>query len=79
MVILFPMTKIKEIREKLKMSQQELGEAVGVGQTAISNYEVGDRIPDVPVAIKLRDLAVKNKIKVSLEDLLVRTESRRSA
>lgn len=65
------MSIIKSLRERLKLSQKQLGEAVGVGQTAISNYEVGERTPEIDVAIKLRDLASENHIEIPIESILV--------
>ncbi len=54
------MNRIKELREKKKMTQQELGKLIGKSQTAICLYENGSRIPDVIIAQRLSDaLGVK--------------------
>ena len=37
--------RIKALRKRLKMSQQEFGERIGVKQTTIANYENGARQP----------------------------------
>jgi transcriptional regulator with XRE-family HTH domain len=36
-------TKIKKIREKLGLSQEELGKKLGIGRVAVSQIETGDR------------------------------------
>ncbi len=44
-----PMTMAQRItreRKRLKLSQQQLADLVGVGQTAVSNWEVGKREPE---------------------------------
>ena len=37
------MNRIRQLRIKKKMTQQEVGEALGVGNTAVSMYEHGHR------------------------------------
>ena len=37
------MNRIRQLRIKNKMTQQEVGEALGVGNTAVSMYENGHR------------------------------------
>ena len=37
------MNRIRQLRMKKKMTQQEVGEALGVGNTAVSMYENGHR------------------------------------
>lgn len=46
---------IREMRIKRGLSQAQLGDLVGVGRSAISNYEKGFRIPDLEIAEKLAD------------------------
>ena len=45
-----PKNKIKEFRDKRGLTQVELGQLLGMSQTAISLYESGDRKPDVETA-----------------------------
>lgn len=45
--------KIRQYREKKKMTQQELGHKIGKSQIAISLYETGERIPNVAIARKI--------------------------
>lgn len=48
--------KLKELRNRKKMSIAEVSRAVGVTQSAISNYETGYRIPRDETKIKLANL-----------------------
>lgn len=49
--------------EKFGMSQQRLGELVGVSQAAINRYANGERFPS-PVMIKKLEKATGNRVKV---------------
>nr|DAE86812.1 MAG TPA: Helix-turn-helix XRE-family like protein [Caudoviricetes sp.] len=42
--------KIREYREKAKLTQQELGAIIGKSQIAISLYESGERTPSIKVS-----------------------------
>ena len=42
--------KIREYREKAKLTQQELGAMIGKSQIAISLYESGERTPSIKVS-----------------------------
>jgi len=46
--------RIRELRSKNGMSQKDLGDALGVWQTTISQIESGNNLPSVPL---LRDMA----------------------
>lgn len=50
------MKRIAEERKKQNLSQQELGELLGVSQQTISKYEKGTREPDTQTLIKLSRL-----------------------
>ena len=45
--------RVKELRIKLGLSQQELGNAVGVTKVSICGYENGSRIPNLDNLVKL--------------------------
>lgn len=47
------MNKLKELRKKHKMSQQDLADLVGIHRTAYLRMESGERLPKVDLAIKL--------------------------
>jgi transcriptional regulator with XRE-family HTH domain len=60
---------IKKLRENLKMSQQEFGLAIGSSQTAVSQYELGQKTPSLKVINKILALAKSRKLKFKpLED-----------
>lgn len=46
---------LKELRKQKHLSQTELAKKVGVTQVSISQYESGDRCPDLLTAKKLAD------------------------
>ena len=46
---------IKCLREAYHISEQELGDIVGVSKQAICNYENGSRVPERRVLVKLAD------------------------
>lgn len=47
--------RLKEIRLTKKISQQELGDIVGVNKVSICGYENGTRIPSLDTLTKLAD------------------------
>jgi len=63
------MDKLKELREEKGLSQTKLGEALGVDQTTISQYERGVREPNIQTIKKICDF-----FGVSADYLLGRTE-----
>lgn len=60
---------VREFRKFLRLSQTEFGELLGVGQTAISNYESGDRPLDRDVETRLLELAEKKGYPLTVFDL----------
>lgn len=63
--------RIKEERLRLKWNQFELGTRIGKTNSAISAYEVGDKLPPVDILYKLADI-----FDCSVDYLLGRAESR---
>lgn len=59
--------KIKELREKLGISQRELAKQLNYFPQAISRYESGQGEPNIETLIKLADF-----FKVSLDELVGR-------
>ena len=45
--------RVKELRIKLGLSQQELGNAIGVTKVSVCGYENGSRIPNLDNLVKL--------------------------
>lgn len=46
---------LKKLRKENKLTQSDLGEAIGIGQTSIANYENGKRFPDEKNLIRIAD------------------------
>ena len=49
------MVKLKELRTNRGLSQKELAEIVGVSNSTISMYEMGQREPDFATVVKFAD------------------------
>lgn len=48
--------RVKELRVEKKMSQQELGNVIGVTKVSICGYENGSRLPNLEKLIKLAEI-----------------------
>ena len=59
------MIRLKEIRLKAKLSQQELAKKAGIGQSTIHYIETGHKSPTYKILQKLA-----NALDVSLNELL---------
>lgn len=59
------MSKIRENRKRMNLSQVELARAVGMSQTIISQWEARQRVPRPTELFKLADL-----FGVSVESIL---------
>ncbi len=57
--------RIQKLRKSKKLSQEELGELVGVTRQTISNWEMGESAPDIKEAQELSQI-----FEVSLDDLV---------
>jgi transcriptional regulator with XRE-family HTH domain len=51
------MNKIKEIRQRLKMTQKQFGELLGVGQSAVAQWESGENFPATMQLYRLSELS----------------------
>lgn len=73
--------KIKHLRKTRKMSQEELGEKVGIKRSTISNYEIGRRTPHLKDLQKLAEafgvgLEYFNVVEIdNVFDLLARAKA----
>lgn len=63
--------RLKELREDLKITQEELGNLINVSKQAISQYERDENQPSFENLVKIAD-----KFDVSLDYLLGRTRSK---
>ncbi len=62
--------RLKELRNKKSITQEELGKTIGLSKQTISTYELGTREPDNDTLLKLADF-----FAVSLDYLLGRTDN----
>jgi transcriptional regulator with XRE-family HTH domain len=60
---------ILQLRKRLKLSQLELGQAIGVSQSSISQYEKGTTTPSPDVVRKLIEYAKGRDVQVSFESI----------
>ena len=49
------MKHVRECREKLGLTQQDLAHKVGLSQETISQYEIGTRVPNINVAREIAE------------------------
>lgn len=55
---------IKKIRQTKKLTQQELANILGVGQSVLASWESGARTPSYKNQRIIDSYCVKNKIKI---------------
>ena len=63
--------RILDLRQAARLSQRELSEALHIGQTTISEWERGNKMPGVDTLVQIADY-----FRVSTDYLLGRTEIR---
>ena len=63
--------KLRSLREEKRLSQVELSKKLNVTSQALSQYELGKRIPDAEMIIRIADF-----FDVSVDYLLDRTNER---
>ena len=66
------MNKIKEIRQRLHLTQKQFGELVGVGQAAVAQWESGENFPGTFQLFRICELGgesitelIKNRINAT--------------
>lgn len=47
------MTKIRELRQKLKLTQEELAKKLGVERSTVTKWELGESKPRADMLVKL--------------------------
>ncbi|MDN4593541.1 helix-turn-helix domain-containing protein [Polycladomyces subterraneus] len=65
----FP-SRLKQLRRQKNLTQEQLGQQVGVTKVSISLYESGRRNPDLETITKIADV-----LEVSVDYLLGRTDA----
>jgi putative transcriptional regulator len=63
------MNSLIDLRKRLSLSQAELGSAIEVNQSAISQYERGEIAMNPDVALRLIDFARSRGIEIAMETL----------
>lgn len=58
--------RLKDAREKLKLTQFELAELVGISQNFLGDIERGIKLPSIETLIKL-----SNTLKISLDSMFM--------
>ena len=61
----FDWTPVKDIRDRLRMSQRDFGQLLGVSQMTVYRWESGQMYPNTHNLEKLHDLAFENQIQPS--------------
>lgn len=59
---------IKELREKLILSQAELAELLGVSFASVNRWEMGHHEPTIKSKRKIVALCKKHKIKTEMDE-----------
>lgn len=62
------MTRLKELRKKQKLTQQQVADAVGIGMQAYAYYEKEERDPSPDILCRLADF-----FGVTVDEILGRT------
>ena len=60
------MGKLKELREKRKLTQEELGKMLGVDRTTVTKWESGENMPRAGLLLDLAKI-LKCKVDVLLQ------------
>lgn len=69
-----PPTPLQAIRKRLKLSQADMGEALGVNQSAASQYERGELEFPIGRAVRLLDLAASKGLQLTLDQVYGRAD-----
>ncbi len=59
---------ILKLRVKLNLSQQQLGELLGVSFSTVNRWEKGHHEPTVLIKERLKDMFIENDIKLEKVD-----------
>lgn len=65
--------RLKKLRESSNLTQLQLAEILNIGRASISNYELGIRMPDIDVLLK-----IANYFGVSTDYLTGRSDIKNS-
>lgn len=59
----FPASKVKPLRFRLQMTQQDLADAIGVARSLVAHWETERAIPSGPAAILLSQLEARASLE----------------
>ncbi|WP_408636922.1 helix-turn-helix transcriptional regulator [Paraburkholderia sp. RL17-368-BIF-A] len=68
------MNSVSTIRKRLELSQHDLSVLLGVGQSAVSQYENDGCDPSVKVARKIVELAASRGIVITIAEVFAPSE-----
>ncbi len=63
------MSVVKQLREKMLLTQKEFANVLNVSRTTVSAYESGIAIPRFKMIRKLIDLGQENGIEIDVNDI----------
>ncbi|MDC6133684.1 helix-turn-helix transcriptional regulator [Burkholderia gladioli] len=63
------MNSLLQVRKRLSLTQRDLSVALGVGQSAISQYECGACDPSIEVSRKLIEVARNRGVSITLDEI----------
>lgn len=55
----YPASKVRPLRKRLALTQQDLADQLGVSQALIAHWETGRAVPSGPAAILLSQLEAR--------------------
>lgn len=59
---------VKNLREKMLVTQEELAEILGVSFASVNRYENGKTVPTIKVKRKIVELCKKNKVELVMKE-----------
>ncbi len=70
--------RLKEIRKKRHLTQEEVGTALHISKNEICNYEIGKRIPPLETLIKLADFLEVDFLWLIGQEIVLKKEKERT-
>ena len=49
-------TRLKESRQKMKLSRNQVAEQIGISASTLADYEIGHRQPSLPILVILAEI-----------------------
>ena len=64
-------SSLQKLRAELRLTQTSFAKMLGISRTAVTYYEAHQRYPRLKIAYRILDIAKKNGIKLTLEDIYI--------